>query len=351
MQEIISMPREKFSGVYAIRLIDSDECYVGSSIDVYKRWYSHKYKLRYNCSHFVLQTVWNLHGEDKFEFVLLERCDPTRLAEREQYYIDNLNSRYNGNRSVTEWILTEEARKGLSVKLKARHARMSDIEKEELKEKLSESNKRWALENPEGAKSRAKNPDGSHTNAILTEQEILDIFSSPETSIEAANRYGIAQSMVSLIRNEKRWSHVERPKVSEEILEQRKQSIEKAHQGIGRSLDEEAVLEILTRLDGPEGAKWGVLTNLAKEYGVCRQMIDDIRRGKAWNHLYVRFPDLENKTKKNVKIRFEEDDVRDIKKRIRDEGDSVNLSQIARDYGVSSQTIQQIKDGKSWTHV
>ena len=340
------MPQEKISGVYMIHLIGSDECYVGSSIDVYKRWCSHKYRLRNNCSHFVLQAVWNLHGEDKFEFVLIECCDPSHLAEREQYYIDNLNSKYNGNRSVTEWILTEEARKGLSVKLTARHARMSDDEKEELKEKISDGNKRWALKYPEAAMARVKNPDGSHVNATLIEQEILDIYLSPETQEEASNRYGISQALVSGIRSGKRWAHVQRPEVPQEVLDERKRRERLNNRGENSSSAEFTVEDIINIKTRIASGKWGILAELAREYNVTHSTLQQIRDGKAWAHVQVE--GLENNYKKSV--HFDEDDVREIKKRLASGGYGI-VSQIAREYGVTPQSIQQIKDGKSWAHI
>ncbi len=43
-----------------------------------------------------------------------------------------------------------------------------------------------------------------------------------------------------------------------------------------------------------------------------------------------------------------EDDVREIRKRLRN-GESTH--RIARDYGISAQSILNIKHGKSWSHV
>jgi group I intron endonuclease len=85
---------QKICGVYAIRC--GERSYVGSSAEMETRWKRHKSRLRagkHKNPH--LQNAWNKYGEDAFEFVILEECEPALLIEREQYWIDQHPVRYN----------------------------------------------------------------------------------------------------------------------------------------------------------------------------------------------------------------------------------------------------------------
>jgi hypothetical protein len=82
------------SGIYAIENTKNGKLYVGSSVDVHKRWVQHKSSLRKGLHHSIaLQRAWNKYGCDCFHFKVLEYCDD--LVGREQHYIDSLNSAYN----------------------------------------------------------------------------------------------------------------------------------------------------------------------------------------------------------------------------------------------------------------
>lgn len=84
----------KISGIYLIRR--GERVYVGSAVDIIKRWRQHKVDLRRDAhKNSYLQNAWNKHGEDAFTFEVLEECEVNRLLEREQYYIDLHPDRYN----------------------------------------------------------------------------------------------------------------------------------------------------------------------------------------------------------------------------------------------------------------
>lgn len=73
------------SGVYKIVNIVNGKFYVGSSININKRWGEHKRSLRKNChNNDFLQKSWNKHGEINFKFEILEIViDETELILRE----------------------------------------------------------------------------------------------------------------------------------------------------------------------------------------------------------------------------------------------------------------------------
>lgn len=80
-------------GVYLIRNTVNGKVYVGSSIDIGKRWRQHINGLnagRHRSPH--LQSAWDCYGEISFEFSILEICGIPELLSREQSHIDEQRS-------------------------------------------------------------------------------------------------------------------------------------------------------------------------------------------------------------------------------------------------------------------
>lgn len=84
-------------GVYAIRRVVDGKCYVGSSArSIRARWRRHTSMLMSNRHHATyLQHSWNKYGQAAHEFVVLERCDGKFCIEREQVFIDTIDSSFN----------------------------------------------------------------------------------------------------------------------------------------------------------------------------------------------------------------------------------------------------------------
>ncbi len=105
-------------GVYKIECNVTQKRYVGSSGDIYKRWYQHRLALKQGVHHSIhLQRAWNRHGEGKFTFAILERCDLAKRFEREQFWIDQLNPEYNSSvkADVVQYLI--EANRARAVKI------------------------------------------------------------------------------------------------------------------------------------------------------------------------------------------------------------------------------------------
>jgi len=85
------------AGVYRWTNIESGKFYVGSSIDLYRRfmeYYNIKYLTRTAKSSLICRALLK-YGYSKFKLDVLEYCDPSSVIEREQYYIDMLKPEYN----------------------------------------------------------------------------------------------------------------------------------------------------------------------------------------------------------------------------------------------------------------
>lgn len=79
------------SGVYLITCTANGRIYVGSSVNIPKRWRDHKSRLNKGThSNLHLQRAWDKHGQEAFTFTVLERCTRDVLLEREQHFLDTL---------------------------------------------------------------------------------------------------------------------------------------------------------------------------------------------------------------------------------------------------------------------
>lgn len=88
---------EKISGIYCIENTINHKKYIGKSNNIYKRWYEERRGLEKEYFHNIhLQRAWNKYGEDAFEFYIIEQCEESILAEREQFWISNFNTYYDG---------------------------------------------------------------------------------------------------------------------------------------------------------------------------------------------------------------------------------------------------------------
>lgn len=81
----------KISGIYKIEHVDSGKTYVGSAVNIKRRWGEHKARLNSKTHpNPKLQNAWNKYGEGSFVFGVIEECELEVLIEMEQKYIDTL---------------------------------------------------------------------------------------------------------------------------------------------------------------------------------------------------------------------------------------------------------------------
>lgn len=114
---------EKICGIYYIFNTKTNKYYIGSSVDIKRRFNEHKKHLKYN-NHVNphLQSTYNKYGLNALKFNILEQCEESLLEEKENYYIN----KYKSN----------DSRYGYNIAI-AYHGKM----KQEVKDKISKSNK------------------------------------------------------------------------------------------------------------------------------------------------------------------------------------------------------------------
>jgi group I intron endonuclease len=155
------------SGIYKILNKLTGKIYLGSAFDFNRRFTRHKRLLNYNKHpNKLLQASWNLHGEEAFEFIIIEYWSKITLIEREQFWLDwyksyNKDIGYNickiaDNR--TGILHSEEAKKKMSIAQIGKIVTQETRDKIGLKHKgkivseltrqlLSEKNKGWMVSN------------------------------------------------------------------------------------------------------------------------------------------------------------------------------------------------------------
>jgi group I intron endonuclease len=218
-------------GVYTITHALSGKVYVGSSVEIRRRWTAHASDLRRG-SHRnrYLQAAWTKHGEAAFVFAVVEEVlDPSSLLAREQHWIDTLqpfgDRGYNLTPTAGSMLgmrFTDEQRARVSAGLKgkpksAEHRANIWANREvtaEMREQMA-ANGRLGRGRPKPADHREKigaAQRGSANHAAkLTEDDVRAIrarLATGERGRHLAAEFGVVESVVSLIKSGRTWRHV-----------------------------------------------------------------------------------------------------------------------------------------------
>ncbi len=85
------------TGIYKITCLINNKSYIGSSININKRWNSHRSELNNNIhKNKKLQNAWNKHGKQNFIFEIVEYCTEEEMLIKEELQIMNYDSYNNG---------------------------------------------------------------------------------------------------------------------------------------------------------------------------------------------------------------------------------------------------------------
>ena len=135
------------TGIYEIENLVNGNFYIGSAVNIDKRWGQHRSDLRkgkHINKH--LQSAFNKYGENAFKFMILEVVlFPEGLIPLEQKYLDELKPEYNISPTAGSLFgvkCTEETKKKMSKALKGNKNRLGKHFSEETKKKISEALKR-----------------------------------------------------------------------------------------------------------------------------------------------------------------------------------------------------------------
>lgn len=174
---------ENVSGVYAIVHTSSGKAYVGSSKDIQKRLANHQKYLRLGThANSYLQNAYNKYGRHQFNFATLEFCNEIFRIEREQFWIDQLQSAskefgFNLSKKAFPTVQSDEGIKAIIESNKRRTGKTNIIlDKDAWRAKISASRKGKPLSEKQraaliarsikrtGIPWVAKNPDAWRAN-------------------------------------------------------------------------------------------------------------------------------------------------------------------------------------------
>lgn len=124
------------TAIYMITCKSNNKIYIGSSINISKRWKEHINDLKSNRHRSkYLQNCYNKYGEDSLKFEVIHECISDKkedILRDEQFYIDTLNPEFNTLKiagSSLGYKPTEESRKKMSEAQKGKKHSEEHIQK------------------------------------------------------------------------------------------------------------------------------------------------------------------------------------------------------------------------------
>lgn len=303
-------------GIYAITNTKNGKRYIGSAVNIEKRWNEHRNALRRGHHHSGhLQAAWNKYGERVFVFGVVTACDSDQLVTQEQFWIDafqtadgkhgyNIAPKAGSSLGIKR---TAETRAKVSAALRNR------VDSDETKAKKSAS--RRGLKH--SAETRAKMSLSSRRANARPEvkAKISAALKGIERSIETRLKVAAATRAA--------W---ERPDIREKMAVI---NVGRKHTGKARENIAAAARKNLARSE--VRAKIGDASRRAWENPQTREKLLESRRGEN-----------------NPKAKLTEDDVRRIRILLTTD---IKQAEIARMFGVGPSCIGDIKSGKRWKYV
>lgn len=284
-------------GIYKISCCQEPLVYIGSSINIKKRWKQHEATLNCQKHHnHRLQLSWDAYGSDSFTFSVLEITTMQKLLCKEQYWIDyvGFSNLYN---------LSNIANNPLA---------NSDI------------------------LSKAIYTKQINGNCITehTVQVIKELYRDTElTDKEVAAIADVSTDIAANIRQGKTWKSV----FVEGFLPNKRQ------------LSSKDVVEIKTIIRDTSLSD----VEIAKKFNVSKSTINHIRLGKTWKNIeidnfYVKKRKVAKIKRKTLYHKLTENDAVEIKQLLKDK---VSPKEISKKFKVSRSTIYDIRLGRTWNHI
>lgn len=141
------MAHSALCGIYQIKNKVNEHRYIGSSVNIQRRWKQHKSRLSLGIHHnAILQGAWNKYGEDNLEFKILLLCKRDDTLKYEQAFLDKITPHYNIAENVSAPMLgkthTKKTREKLSKMMTGEgNHRYGKKCSKETKRKMSKSHK------------------------------------------------------------------------------------------------------------------------------------------------------------------------------------------------------------------
>ncbi len=183
------------SGIYIITNLRNGKIYIGSAMNLQRRWQLHLSRLNRNVhKNKYLQNSWNKYGSEYFDFEPLEYCEIENLIEREQYYLDLLKpylkeNGYNVSPTAGSNLGYKHSEASKLKQVLAQYGKISTIGPMSLEARINMSL----------AQSNRKNNHtiGNKYRRQLSDQEVREIRANKYMyQRELAKKYGINQRAI-----------------------------------------------------------------------------------------------------------------------------------------------------------
>jgi len=265
-------------GIYEIKNIKNNRCYIGSAVDLMARKHLHYYQLRRDkhCNRH-LQRSWSKYGEGSFKFSVIEVVnDRNMLIEREQFWFDSQNPEFNICKvagSSLGCTYSEETKKKLSIANKGNQKWLGRKHSEETKKKIGEKNR--------GSKARVGKPHSEETKEKIREAR-KGTKHTRESKIKIGEgRRGRKHSAEAKKKISVANSGLKRSDEAIKKMSESKMGINCGEKHHNVKLTERDVVEIIILIDE------GILSHreIGEKYGVVKQVVTAIGKGKSWKHI------------------------------------------------------------------
>ena len=219
------------SGIYLIKNTANNKVYIGSAVNIDKRWKEHKHLLKEGKHHSPhLQSAWNKYGKQTFKFDIIEEVsNPEHLLAYEQVYLDYYKS-YEDDKGNNIYKVagspfgmkhTEETRRKIS------EANKGHIVSEETKKKIGEANSGRKLTEEHKDKIRKINIGKKHTEE--TKRKMSEAGKGKTFSEETRRKLSEAGKGKTFSEEAKR--KMSEAKKGKMLSEEHKKKLSEAHKG------------------------------------------------------------------------------------------------------------------------
>lgn len=180
------------SGIYKIKNTINNNFYIGSALNIRKRWNIHISDLRRGKHHSEhLQNAFNKYGESAFEFSVIEICNKYELILMEQKWIDELNPKYNMCPKAGSPLGTKH---GKETRAKIGLYHKGKIISEDQRKKIS-----YAVRGDNNPRANLSNSD------VIQIRHLWDSGMSPK---DLSLKFDASKSTINAIISGKSWSHL-----------------------------------------------------------------------------------------------------------------------------------------------
>lgn len=190
----------KTCGIYRIINVVDNKTYIGQSVNIAGRFARHRYQLNKNIHNNIkLQNAWNKYGSECFKFEIILKCKKGSLKKFEKQEVQKIpqNKRYNISKNYDNLYgknnpfygktHTKNTKKKLSLLAKKR---------------IGNNNPNYG--NKYSTETRIK--AGHNKKTKLTHRQVKKILGiTNKTHQEIADMYGVSRSVITRIKNGKRW--------------------------------------------------------------------------------------------------------------------------------------------------